>query len=1007
MRLKGALPVVTILAILGASWPGPCSAQGLPRLVVFIPGYQNDWKVFLRDPPGVGLGAVAESIYALAGGDGVFFPNLLDSIGGIPQNAHNIRQQIDSVLVYTGRPPDAEVDLVGYSTGGAIARHIAILEQPRPKFRIRRIVAIGSPLRGISTCVRNGGFVRQWGNASHQALYDLWAHGAYMKHAQSLRLPRPTFLKSISGAPHFSPFPCPFAIPTNDPEFGAWDGIVARKQSVFPGSPAENYIVAIPGTAHASRLGNPWLLTSSDVAHEAADFLFRFASTGGTAPSIDTGADESAALLLKPSPPPFGLFQDAFPFNESFAPGPGPFDTTTALMVSSMNINARRHGGDGFGVIQGDSTLVDVPWLDGVRVDLVFRILPGPGCYNVKGNRLSGLRERDPAHPFWSSYLADNGEFGTPGGHGGTWNPHVWNSVRLDSAEVNLHPIQSRDLGGPRPDLWMGTLHEQDPRFGTLGIFHARCFLDDPAGPADASNTRCDGNVPFGYGIVPGSTREGTKVLPDGYFTPGTHIEYFFRASSPTLGVQYTPDTTTVLPQTWASGENRDGERWFHVDVLPDLWKDVRFGGSGLACVLLVDAQDPEGSQLAWHGALDTLGYGKGNGAACGWRASTPAITDANDPAGFVAANLGQYGARFDQYDIGAASSYEGGRLGGRFSAMENSLRPWEAKVGPSLAMLEAFYSTIIYTSGRLRGSTLGPMAETPNFGDAELLNQFLQQSGPGNLKVVWLTGESLLEAQYSYPENGSPMLDLEDLVIRAGVEYVGPDVKESVFCPNLGWSFRPQLSGLGAGQQYTLVDGPDYSHDAIAPAPVEGSVAAAQAYCWETGGAGAVLSVRRSSAPDGSRTQFDSFDLASLREDTRPGGGGYPTMGRIRWVRDVLNSFGTCPPASLVVSVDPSMASARESPALRVLPNPTVDGKVRLLFRSVRHGRLRARWFTPSGRLLRDADVQVHPGENAVQWDGTDGRGIEQPPGLVFLRLEDPATHEVLGRAKVVRLRP
>ena len=54
----------------------------------------------------------------------------------------------------------------------------------------------------------------------------------------------------------------------------------------------------------------------------------------------------------------------------------------------------------------------------GTRVDLVFRIDPGPGNYVTKGNRASALVNRDPAHPFFATYLSNNGPFGTPGGHG-------------------------------------------------------------------------------------------------------------------------------------------------------------------------------------------------------------------------------------------------------------------------------------------------------------------------------------------------------------------------------------------------------------------------------------------------------------------------------------------------------------------------------------------------------------------------------------------------------------
>jgi len=142
-------------------------------------------------------------------------------------------------------------------------------------------------------------------------------------------------------------------------------------------------------------------------------------------------------------------YQDQFPFNEGVAPGDNAaFDTTTALVRTGLNIVAPANAP---GVVAGDSILAEAPFTgdgvaSGVRMDLVFRIDPGPGNYTVKGDRASALVNTDPAHPFFAAYLANNGPYGTPGGHGGTWNKDVWNSARMDSAEGNLYPIVSRGM---------------------------------------------------------------------------------------------------------------------------------------------------------------------------------------------------------------------------------------------------------------------------------------------------------------------------------------------------------------------------------------------------------------------------------------------------------------------------------------------------------------------------------------------------------------------------------
>ncbi len=181
----------------------------------------------------------------------------------------------------------------------------------------------------------------------------------------------------------------------------------------------------------------------------------------------------------------------------------------------------------------------------------------------------------------------------------------------MDTAEENLWPVNARAIGHHDLRTWMGAYHENDPKYSTLGIVHDICFLADPDGPATDPNVVCTGTPPAAYGAVPGTTREGTKILPDGLFTPGTHIEYFVRRSrieSP-ADFDLCPDTSRVTPQSPWDDANLDQQRWNHVDVLPDLWKDQRFGGSGLACMLLVNACERRGSTAALRGVLDTLGY--------------------------------------------------------------------------------------------------------------------------------------------------------------------------------------------------------------------------------------------------------------------------------------------------------------------------------------------------------------------------------------------------------------
>ena len=155
--------------------------------------------------------------------------------------------------------------------------------------------------------------------------------------------------------------------------------------------------------------------------------------------------------------------------------------------MTGLNISA--------GVVPGSNLRFDVPG-DSIaitssgttaRVDMVFRILPGPGNYIAQPGNVLGRPDlpgaalkRRPDQvatitpgdgSFWSEYKASPGPFASPSaaalhaGALGGWDPNVWNSARCDTAEVNLFARQQAGtgnvLGGPPdPALWMSTLHE-------------------------------------------------------------------------------------------------------------------------------------------------------------------------------------------------------------------------------------------------------------------------------------------------------------------------------------------------------------------------------------------------------------------------------------------------------------------------------------------------------------------------------------------------------------------
>ena len=147
--------------------------------------------------------------------------------------------------------------------------------------------------------------------------------------------------------------------------------------------------------------------------------------------------------------------------------------------------------------------------------------------------------------------------------------------------------------GGGQSAMWMSTFHEAElncptqPKRTAWVLSHKRpqCFvIDTTLSSLNASNVQCGSapgymtTLPHSYSGWTGDVQssEGISILPDGMFTPGTHIEYFFRRqdlSGPNVGLSFLcPDTTVVMPQ--AGESSFDGHRWMEVNVLPDRWKD-------------------------------------------------------------------------------------------------------------------------------------------------------------------------------------------------------------------------------------------------------------------------------------------------------------------------------------------------------------------------------------------------------------------------------------------------
>src|SRR5262245_37879999 len=122
------------------------------------------------------------------------------------------------------------------------------------------------------------------------------------------------------------------------------------------------------------------------------------------------------------------LINDAFPANGNSALIPAGFDTCAAQVRIGLNI-ASNVGSASRPSITGDSIVITAPGTN-VRMDMVFRVLPGPGNYKTIGTKASGvLRRPDVAGvlatpgdgSFFGEYMASPGQF-SKGTHGSDWN---------------------------------------------------------------------------------------------------------------------------------------------------------------------------------------------------------------------------------------------------------------------------------------------------------------------------------------------------------------------------------------------------------------------------------------------------------------------------------------------------------------------------------------------------------------------------------------------------------
>ena len=731
---------------------------------------------------------------------------------------------------------------------------------------------------------------------------------------------------------------------------------------------------------------------------------------------IDGAAAPAMSLLI------WNLINDAFPANQNDALIPAGFDTTAAQIRTAFNIAAQT-GTTTRPAITGDSMLVSAPGPD-TRLDLVFRIEPGPGNYMTIGSKASGVSRRPDGKPsgyvaatpgdgsFFGQYMANPGPF-SKGTHGSVWNQDTWNSARCDTVEHNLFPTGNNgNVVTLIPGEWAGMLHDSDPNFNILGIQKNRCVMPVPSGATNSTNILCDGTGWTLYGLGSGwdgvtTTREYTKIIPDGLLTPGSHVQYFFRkstASSPAVGL-IVPDTSFIF-QT-AEGST-DGHRWQEFSILPDRWKDGAWSIADRhapmpACMLYIDWCDRRGDERLWVGIADSMGataaarYGAHNG----WhaRGDQDITVDINTVIGTaddwgVYRHGGQAGTLWDMYGVKAAeSATTSSSLGSRsqFAHATGLMAGKGNLTGPSGKMLRNYYRVLFALTGGLGGgSILGPYVDKGD-NDMGLLQDFANTvEGTQQPRAVWFQGSNFVAGLNPPIEHSNFTQTFFGVGLASGSyrEYSGNTNDIVDLTP-----FAPIVID---GSKYGVANSCFSSNDVLTLA---GSFGAAMAAKYPDTGVNAnpkIASVYAPSSLPGAAhphiSLVDGFAIGTF--------GTWMTLtsqGRIDWFHNVFTNLF----ASLnCVLVGGGPVSVGENPnhalvnflALRS-ENPLRDGSAKITFGITQKEKVELKVYDVTGRLVKAlANREFAAGEHSLYWDGSSDDGQLVARGVYFYQLRTPS---------------
>jgi hypothetical protein len=436
--------------------------------------------------------------------------------------------------------------------------------------------------------------------------------------------------------------------------------------------------------------------------------------------------------------------------------------------------------------------------------------------------------------------------------------------------------------------------------------------------------------------------------------------------------------------------------------VLPDRWKDQAFnaGGTGMACMLVLDLGERRGDLGTWVAIADSMGLtsvGK-RGAHNGWRARPDqdwaGVNVGSDDSICRRDNGGQPGSVFDVYStVAGESNIPSGRPGSR-GANRNTTGgsltagKWSTH-GPSEDMIKN-YRVIVLLAADIGTEALGPIPDQTD-ADIPLFTSFLTlPGGSAQPRGFWLNGQRLGEL-FSLHHN-----TFMNTFLRASLNT--GDYKTLSGDPNNATNLvvvPPVTPGPG-NYTFGVSNFCFLNNDAFT---VVTTAPAGQVGAYYNNVAGNYVASVYGPASGGSRpfkTLYNGWTFGLF------GGMGTQTtllnVGTRKYVYDLLtnvNAFGDllCTPSGAPVAVGDGTSTGSGFINFMNLKssNPMRAGEARIAFGLAKTDRVQINIFDVTGRLLKTvADRTFVAGQqHIVTWDGTNNAGEKVKSGVYFYQLK------------------